>query len=151
MRSLFEQCDVRFGSKADICGAKRHVRFTPNSDRESGSSSCEQKRQTLIGPVRFDLQHFRADDAMFDERIALHSLLEIRHCRVMRDDCSSRIWQQAANEQEYAFVDTPLYPSVMRLHELASLALVAGKSKKHNEHHKLQRLRQGMVSTLACA
>ena len=28
--------DVRFGSKADICTAKRHVRFTPNSDRESG-------------------------------------------------------------------------------------------------------------------
>jgi hypothetical protein len=23
--------DVRFGSKADICGAKRYVRFTPNS------------------------------------------------------------------------------------------------------------------------
>jgi hypothetical protein len=23
--------DVRFGSLADICGAKRHVRFTPNS------------------------------------------------------------------------------------------------------------------------
>jgi len=28
--------DVCFGSKADMCGAKRHVRFTPNSDRESG-------------------------------------------------------------------------------------------------------------------
>src|SRR5215510_2245709 len=28
--------NVRFGSKADMCGAKRHVRFTPNSDRESG-------------------------------------------------------------------------------------------------------------------
>src|SRR5262245_35015661 len=27
---------VRFGSKADICGAKRHVRFAPESDRESG-------------------------------------------------------------------------------------------------------------------
>jgi len=27
---------VRFGSKADICNAKRHVRFTPNSDRKSG-------------------------------------------------------------------------------------------------------------------
>jgi hypothetical protein len=27
---------VRFGSKADMCGAKRHVRFAPNSDRESG-------------------------------------------------------------------------------------------------------------------
>src|SRR5215813_8601593 len=28
--------NVRFGSKADICAAKSHVRFTPNSDRESG-------------------------------------------------------------------------------------------------------------------
>src|SRR5262249_8830565 len=27
---------VRFGSKADMCGAQAHVRFTPNSDRESG-------------------------------------------------------------------------------------------------------------------
>jgi hypothetical protein len=24
--------NVRFGSKADICSAKGHVRFTPNSD-----------------------------------------------------------------------------------------------------------------------
>jgi hypothetical protein len=28
--------DVRFGSKADICGATSDVRLTPNSDRESG-------------------------------------------------------------------------------------------------------------------
>jgi hypothetical protein len=28
--------DVRFGSKADMCAAIRHVRFTPNNDRESG-------------------------------------------------------------------------------------------------------------------
>src|SRR5262245_7882014 len=28
--------DVRFGSKADSCSAATHVRFTPNSDRESG-------------------------------------------------------------------------------------------------------------------
>jgi hypothetical protein len=28
--------DVRFGSKADICAATSHVRFTPNSDRKSG-------------------------------------------------------------------------------------------------------------------
>jgi hypothetical protein len=27
---------VRFGSLADICNAKGHVRFAPNSDRESG-------------------------------------------------------------------------------------------------------------------
>src|SRR5262245_27291055 len=27
--------DVCFGPKADICSAKRHVRFIPNTDRES--------------------------------------------------------------------------------------------------------------------
>jgi hypothetical protein len=30
---------VRFGSLADICSAKRHVRFTPNSDRKSGHAA----------------------------------------------------------------------------------------------------------------
>jgi hypothetical protein len=29
--------NVRFGSKADICAATSHVRFTPNSDRESSA------------------------------------------------------------------------------------------------------------------
>jgi len=29
---------VRFGSKADMCGAKEHVHLTPNSDRKSGLS-----------------------------------------------------------------------------------------------------------------
>jgi len=33
--SRLKRWNVRFGSKADMCGAKRHVRFTPNSDRES--------------------------------------------------------------------------------------------------------------------
>jgi hypothetical protein len=28
--------NVRFGSKADMCAAISHVRFTPNSDRKSG-------------------------------------------------------------------------------------------------------------------
>jgi hypothetical protein len=28
--------DFRFGSKADMCSAIAHVRFTPESDRESG-------------------------------------------------------------------------------------------------------------------
>ena len=31
-----QRADVRFGSLADICSAKGHVRFTPNSDRKSG-------------------------------------------------------------------------------------------------------------------
>jgi hypothetical protein len=34
--ALCSAVDVRFGSKADICAATSHVRFTPNSDRESG-------------------------------------------------------------------------------------------------------------------
>jgi hypothetical protein len=39
-RTLLERplitTNVRFGSLADICGAISHVRFAPNSDRESG-------------------------------------------------------------------------------------------------------------------
>src|SRR5262245_47973908 len=31
-----DRTDVRFGSIADICSAKWHVRFTPNSDGKSG-------------------------------------------------------------------------------------------------------------------
>jgi hypothetical protein len=41
--SGYTQCNdnVRFGSKADICAAKSHVRFTPDCDRKS--------RHRLIG------------------------------------------------------------------------------------------------------
>jgi hypothetical protein len=34
------KADVRFGSKADICGAKCHVRFTPNSGHVQRNSVC---------------------------------------------------------------------------------------------------------------
>ena len=37
--------NVRFGSKADMCSALGHVRFTPNSDRESGH------RQTVMSAL----------------------------------------------------------------------------------------------------
>ena len=30
------RADVRFGSNADTCAAKDHVRFTPKSDRDGG-------------------------------------------------------------------------------------------------------------------
>jgi len=33
--TAMEEGHVRFGSQADMCAAKPHVRFTPNSDRES--------------------------------------------------------------------------------------------------------------------
>jgi len=39
--------NVRFGSKADICSANRHVRFSLNSDRES---EFEQKGRSALPP-----------------------------------------------------------------------------------------------------
>src|SRR5262249_11652040 len=39
--------DVRFGSKADICSAQAHVRFTANSDRES---EFPQKLMSALPP-----------------------------------------------------------------------------------------------------
>src|SRR5262249_18948048 len=43
---------VRFGSKADICGAKRHVRFTPESDTKRDMMECQlwaNSRHRTIG------------------------------------------------------------------------------------------------------
>jgi hypothetical protein len=54
--------DVRFGSKADICSAKGHVRFASDSDRESGhpqkvmsalpskADMCAATRDVRYGP-----------------------------------------------------------------------------------------------------
>jgi hypothetical protein len=49
--------DVRFGSKADICSAIGHVRFSSNSDRESGL------RQTVMSalPPKADMCCAKAD------------------------------------------------------------------------------------------
>ena len=56
------KADVRFGSLADVCSAKGHVRFTPNSDRESGfpqkvmsafppkADVCGANRHVRFGP-----------------------------------------------------------------------------------------------------
>src|SRR5262247_1390394 len=55
--------DVRFGSKADMCVAKSDVRFTPNSDRESGlpqtvmsalppkADMCSAVADVCFGPI----------------------------------------------------------------------------------------------------
>ena len=45
------QAYVRFGSLADICSAKGHVRFAPNSDRERGFS---QKGHVAL-PLKADM------------------------------------------------------------------------------------------------
>jgi hypothetical protein len=56
-------CDVRFGSEADISAAISDVRFTPNSDRESGlpqkvmsalppkADICGATRDVRFGPI----------------------------------------------------------------------------------------------------
>src|SRR5262249_12830630 len=61
--SALRMTDVRFGSKADICSANSHVRFTPNSDRESGlpqaamsalppkADSCTAATHVRYGPI----------------------------------------------------------------------------------------------------
>jgi hypothetical protein len=46
-RRAREAADVRFGSKADICAATSHVRFAPNSDRES---EIPQKTMSALSP-----------------------------------------------------------------------------------------------------
>jgi len=58
-----ERSDVRFGSKADICTAIGHVRFAPNSDRESGfprkvmsalppkADMCDATSDVRFGPI----------------------------------------------------------------------------------------------------
>src|SRR5215510_11977068 len=60
--------DVRFGSKADMCSANEHVRFTPNSDRESGhrqtvrsalppkADMCSAQAHVCFGP-KADMAH----------------------------------------------------------------------------------------------
>jgi hypothetical protein len=49
--------DVRFGSQADVRTAKRHVRFTPDSDHESDFS---QKPMSALTP-KADMCSARAD------------------------------------------------------------------------------------------
>jgi hypothetical protein len=51
LKPWLRRCHVRFGSKADICGAPTDVRFTPDSDRESGFS---QKVMSAL-PLKADM------------------------------------------------------------------------------------------------
>jgi hypothetical protein len=46
-RLIAPEHDVAFGSEADICAAKRNVRFIPDSDRESG---FPQKAMSALPP-----------------------------------------------------------------------------------------------------
>ena len=45
---MAEGANVRVGSEADICAATSHVRFTPESDRES---VIPQKAMSALHPI----------------------------------------------------------------------------------------------------
>jgi hypothetical protein len=45
--------NVRFGSLADMCSAKGHVRFAPNSDRKSGHYVSAIVRVSSLPGSRF--------------------------------------------------------------------------------------------------
>jgi hypothetical protein len=71
--------DVRFGSKADMCVATRDVRFTPDSDRESGfpqtvmsalppkADMCGATRDVRFGP-KADMSFTRPVSTLPDDR-----------------------------------------------------------------------------------
>ena len=61
------EANVRFGSLADICSAKGHVRFAPNSDRESGFPPPEsvQYPMSALGQKR-TFRHIRLDTLVAD-------------------------------------------------------------------------------------
>ena len=74
--SLWKHYDVCFGSKADICSAKQHVRFTPNSDikcdtgecplwANSGHSALRQRLgllDHLVGPAKQGERHRKSEN-----------------------------------------------------------------------------------------
>src|SRR5262245_18462958 len=52
LRAIAQRLNLRFGSKADICDAKGHVRFTPESRHQPVGSRTSAKRSALrlLGP-----------------------------------------------------------------------------------------------------
>src|SRR5262249_20571057 len=51
--SVLPSSNVRFGSKADICSAQRHVRFTPESGHYNADAECANQSFDLMCRVRF--------------------------------------------------------------------------------------------------
>jgi len=49
MEELF---DVRFGSEADMCSARGHVRFTPESDQNSGHRGLPMRAELLPSKIQ---------------------------------------------------------------------------------------------------
>ena len=99
--------NVRFGSKADLCSARRHVRFAPKSGRNSGHRMLVKGRALLCPvPSNVDLLrygegivHVNAEiphsalyrsvtkqklDGAQIPGVALRSMRPVRRCRLLR-------------------------------------------------------------------
>src|SRR5262245_12933334 len=63
--------NVRFGSKADICIAKRHVRVTPKSDRESRFPQKGMSALPLKADIRSAQAHVRFGPIADIERLGM--------------------------------------------------------------------------------
>jgi hypothetical protein len=88
--------DVRFGSLADKCNAKRRVRFAPDSDRESGFSRkvmsalppkagmCSARGHVRFGPIA-DMCH--SIDHLVGELLEKQGDVDVeRFCRLLIDE-----------------------------------------------------------------
>ena len=100
-RSSTKCDDVRFGSKADIYSALGHVRFTPNSDRESGlpqtvmsalppkADMCGATGDVRYGP-KADIRFYRSERAYSGARPLRSGMSEIL-IRPLNGSFSSKI------------------------------------------------------------
>jgi hypothetical protein len=93
---------VRFGSEADMCSARRHVRFTPKSGRNSGHRMSVKGRALLCPDLRRygeGIVHINAEiphsalyrsvtkrklDGAQIPGVALRSMHPVRRCRLLR-------------------------------------------------------------------
>ena len=103
--------DVRFGSKADMCGAKRHVRFTPNSDRESEFPQTVMfalKRTRAVQLGMSAMGHKRTSRHLFDRLVgAGEECVDGRHQKMgsfLPIDLGSRLWHRNAHADSLSSV-----------------------------------------------
>jgi hypothetical protein len=96
---VVQPSNVRFGSLADICSAKGHVRFAPNSDRESGfaqtvmsalppkANMCSALADVRFGPIadialaNHDVR-LCAESGTRDDALLCKAVMQIRNGKI---------------------------------------------------------------------
>jgi ubiquinone/menaquinone biosynthesis C-methylase UbiE len=67
--------DVRFGSKADICNANRHIRITPNSDMDDPLKKAKEKAAASYNAAA---DHFDDEPLSFWDLIGKHTVTNLK-------------------------------------------------------------------------